>query len=193
MLKNGGATLSTAEGLGDAQNLLILTQNIFRKDFQQLQGDCQIASMGLNCISQIFEPEMVSQLYRELFALFTCSRPFIRKKVCALCYKIFLNSGENEDIIEEIIPYLSDRLKDSDPSVRMASISAIYEITKINQSLFIVTIPTVFQLLNETTNNWILIKLIKLLTEFAEVEPRLQQKLHDKFIGLIESQKAKSV
>jgi len=129
---------------------------------------------------------MTSMLYKELFALFTCSRPFIRKKVCALCYKIFINSSENENIIEELVPYLSDRLKDSDSGVRMAAISSIYEITKINPSLFIVTIPTIFQLLNEATNNWVLIKLIKLLTEFAEVEPRLQAKLHQKFITLVE-------
>ena len=34
--------------------------------------------------------------------------------------------------MEEIVPYLSDRLKDTDPSVKMAAISTIYEITRIN-------------------------------------------------------------
>ncbi len=52
--------------------------------------------------------------------------------MCALCYKLFLNAGENENIIEEIVPYLSDRLKDSDAGVRMAAISSIFEISKIN-------------------------------------------------------------
>jgi AP-3 complex subunit delta len=121
---------------------------------------------------------MTSMLYKELFGLFTCSKPFIRKKVCAFCYKVFINSSEDEHIIEEIVPYLADRLKDSDMGVRMAAISSIYEITKINPSLFIVTIPTVFQLLTEATNNWVLIKLVKLLAEFADVEPRLLTKLN---------------
>ena len=56
----------------------------------------------------------------------------IRKKVCALCYKLYVNSGDNSHIVEEIVPYLSDRLKDSDASVKMTAISTIYEISKID-------------------------------------------------------------
>jgi vesicle coat complex subunit len=88
--------------------------------------------------------ELTQQIYRELFPLFTCSNAQIRKKVCALCYKIFINSGENEHIVEELVPYLCDRLKDSDAGVRMAAISSIHEITRINPSLFIVTIKDIY-------------------------------------------------
>ena len=38
-----------------------------------------------------------------------------------------------------------------------------------------------------------LIKLIKLLTEFSLIEPRLKSKLRTKFVDLIHDQKAKSV
>jgi len=76
--------------------------------------------------------------------MFTCSKPFIRKKACALAYKLFLNQGDSENVMEELAPYLSDRLKDSEESVRMAAVSSIYEITKINQQLFMVTIPVVY-------------------------------------------------
>lgn len=69
----------------------------------------------------------------------------------------------------------------------------IYEISRINPSLFVFTIPQVFQLLCETTNNWVLIKLIKLLTELCGAEPRLLNKLVPKFKSLLDSQKAKSV
>lgn len=75
----------------------------------------------------------------------------------------------------------------------MAAISAIYEITKINQSLFVVSIPAIYTLLCQTTNNWVLIKLIKLLSEFCEVEERLIKKMQPKFLNLLEQQKAKSV
>jgi len=62
-------------------------------------------------------PDITAMLYKELFGMFTCSKPFIRKKVCGLCYKIFIHSADNEQIMEEIIPYLSDRLKDTEKSV----------------------------------------------------------------------------
>ena len=46
--------------------------------------------------------------------------------------KIFQNASDNEEIIDELTPFLSDRLKDADQGVRMAAISAIYEISKVN-------------------------------------------------------------
>lgn len=124
-------------------------------------------------------------LYKELFPLFTCSNHVIRKKVCALCYKIYINSSDNEHIIEEMVPYLSDRLKDSDIGVKMAAIASIYEISKIDQSLFIVTVPTVYQMLQETNNNWVLIKVIKLFIEFCQVEQRLKVKLRGRLQDLL--------
>lgn len=164
----------------------MLTVNNFKKDFQNLQGDCIVASLAINTLSSLCDPDLSSMVYRELFPLFTCTNPVIRKKVCALCVKIFLNSGENEEIIEELNPYLADRLKDANPSVRMAAVSAIYEISRVNPELFIVTLPVVYDLLCNTTNNWMLIKLIKLLTEFTAIEPRLVTKLKPKLLGLLE-------
>lgn len=82
---------------------------------------------------------------------------------------------------------MSDRLKDSDASVKMTAISTIYEISKIDQTLFVVTIPVLYQMLSEVSNNWVLIKIIKLLTEFCMVEPRLKLKLRPKFYDLLDS------
>ena len=87
---------------------------------------------------------MAPLIYRELFPLFTCSKPVLRRKACTMCYKLFLSAGQNENIVEEITPYLSDRLKDQDASVRMAAIQVIYEITRINPTIFVFTIPQVF-------------------------------------------------
>ena len=117
---------------GDRAGLLLLTVNNFKKDFQNLQGDCVVASFAINTLSSLCDPDLSSMIYRELFPLFTCTNPVIRKKVFALCVKIFLNSGENEEIIEELSPYLADRLKDANASVRMAAVSAIYEISRVN-------------------------------------------------------------
>lgn len=180
-------------GAQQAGQLILLTPNIFMKDLRSLEGDCQTPSIALNCMSQICNKDLAPLVYRELLPLFTCSKPVLRKKACTMSYKIFIHAGENEHMIEELTPYLSDRLKDSDASVRMAAIQVIYEITRINPSLFVFTIPQVFQLLCESTNNWVLIKLIKLLTEFCNAEPRLLGKLMPKFKNLLESQKAKSV
>ena len=99
---------------------------------------------------------------------------------------MFLHAGENEAIIGELTPYLADRLKDADPGVRMAAVSAIYEIFSINPNIFKVTIPLIFKLLQEASNNWVLIKLVKLLAEFATVEPRVLTKLRPVFMSLMQ-------
>ena len=83
-------------------------------------------------------------IYKEIFPLFTCSNVQIRRKVCALCVKMFLNSGENDEIIQDLTPYLADRLKDADSGVRMSAISAIYEISRVNPNIFKVAIPLIF-------------------------------------------------
>lgn len=63
----------------------------------------------------------------------------------------------------------------------------------VNPKLFLVTIPVLFQLLCETASNWLIIKLLKLLTELYKVEPRLGGKLAKKFMEMLESEAAKSV
>ena len=75
----------------------------------------------------------------------------------------------------------------------MAAISTIYEIVRINPAIFIVTIPQVFQLLGDSQlhSSWILVKVVKILTEFCEVEPRLKSKLKPKYKQLLEKQSSK--
>lgn len=60
------------------------------------------------------DAELASMIFREVLPLYTCSNTMIRKKACALSVKLFLNSGENDEIMEEITPLLCDRLKDKD-------------------------------------------------------------------------------
>ena len=179
----------------DEKELRLLTPNIFLKDLRSLEGSAQVASVSATCLSRVCDPELAQLLYKELFPLFNCQKPALRKKACVLCYKFFLHQGENEHIMEELAPYLCDRLGDSNISVKMAAISTIYEIARINPAVFIVTIPQVFQMLCDTQvhNNWLLIKVIKVLTEFCEVEPRLKTKLKPKFKQLLEKQSSKSV
>jgi len=56
-----------------------------------------------------------------------------------------------------------------------------------------VTIPHLFELLNTTKSNWLIIKLIKLFVEFLPVEPRLFSKLRPRFRDMLIDQRAKSV
>lgn len=107
-----------------------------------------------------------------------------------MSYKLVLHSS---DSIEKLVPYLADRLQDPSVSVRIAAVTAIQKITLVNPSLFLITIPVLFELMVTTKSNWLLIKLIKLLTEMCKIEERLLNKLTAKFLEMLQVPKAKSV
>ena len=126
----------------------------------------------------------------ETLPLFNCSKNFLRKKTCILSYKLVLHSS---DSIDKLVPYLADRLQDPSMSVRISAVTAIHKITMVNPRLFLITIPTLFELMVSSKSNWLLIKLIKLLTEMCKAEERLLPKLTAKFIEMLSAPKAKSL
>lgn len=78
-------------------------------------------------------------------------------------------------------------------SVRISAVTAIQKITSINPRLFLITIPALFELMVGTKSNWLLIKLIKLLTDMCKAEERLLPKLTAKFREMLGAPRAKSV
>ena len=164
-------------------------------------GDPLTVSISLNCLSRVCSEELAAMLYKELLPLYNASKTLIRRKVCIVTYKMFLHYPDG---IPELLPYLSDRLKDSKTGVQISAVTSIHEISRLNPRLFLVTIPSLFELFSQTKSNWLIIKLIKLVRigfyitivqfmEFLPVEPRLYGKLRPKFRELLIDQKAKSV
>ena len=150
--------LKNANGSGDP--LLQLLPNVFRKDLKGM-GDPLTVSISLNCLSRVCSEELASMLYKELLPLYTATKTLIRRKVCIVSYKMFLHYPDG---IPELLPYLSDRLKDSKTGVQISAVTSIHEISRLNPRLFLVTIPSLFELFGQTKSNWLIIKLIKLVS-----------------------------
>ena len=140
--------------------LVQLLPNIFRKDLRAMSDPLQV-SISLSCLSRVCSEELASLLYKDLLPLYTASRPLVRRKVCLLSYKFFLHYPDG---IPELVPYLSDRLKDTKTGVQISAVTAIHEISRLNPRLFLVTIPSLFELFSTTKSNWLIIKLIKLVS-----------------------------
>jgi AP-3 complex subunit delta len=134
----------------------------------------------------ICNEDLAQLLYLEVLPLYACTRPLLKKKACILSYKIILNNPESA---EKIAPYLADRLRDPHLSVQIAAITTIMQLTRLFPNLFKECIPTVYDLLLEQTQgqmtNWLTIKLIKLMSIYLTVEPRLEKKLEPLFIKLL--------
>lgn len=87
---------------------------------------------------------------------------------------------------------MSDALSDVAPSVQIAAVTVMYEISRTNPKIFMLTVPKLFDLF-KSSNNWLIIKLIKLMHEIIKVEPRMVKKLTKTYEKLLVSTKAKSV
>jgi len=68
------------------------------------------------------------------------------------------------DCLPEALPYLCDRLRDSKPGVQISAVTAIHELARVNPRILLVTIPSLFEVFASTKSNWLIIKLIKLVS-----------------------------
>lgn len=87
---------------------------MFRKDFKDMGIDPYTVSISVNCLARICNEELAGLLHKEIMPLYTCSKALIRRKICILTFKMFYYCS---DSIPELLPYLSDRLKDTKTGV----------------------------------------------------------------------------
>jgi AP-3 complex subunit delta-1 len=139
----------------------------------------------------------------------TSTKPYIRKRAILLLYKVFLN---NPEALKPAFPRLKEKLEDSDPGVQAAAVNVICELARRNPKNYLALAPIFFRLMTTSTNNWVLIKIIKLVTRkifnsyflfynflflqfgaLTPLEPRLGKKLIEPLTNLIHSTSAMSL
>lgn len=92
--------------------------------------------------------------------LMSSTKPYLRKRAVLMMYKIFL---KYPDALRVAFPKLKERLEDPDPGVQSAAVNVICELARRNPKNYIALAPTFFKLMTTSSNNWMLIKIIKLL------------------------------
>lgn len=91
-------------------DVLMLTTNLIKKDLASpTPVDIGIA---LNGLSQIVTPDLARDLSPDLVSMLNHSRPYIRKKVVLVLYKVFLKYPE---ALRISFPRLKEKLEDPDP------------------------------------------------------------------------------
>ncbi|CAO3677216.1 unnamed protein product [Rhizopus stolonifer] len=169
-------------------DVLMLTTNLIKKDLaSQTVVDIGIA---LNGLSHIVTPDLARDLSPDLVSMLNHSRPYIRKKVVLALYKIFLKYPE---ALRLSFPRLKEKLEDPDPSVVSAAVSVICELARKNPKNYLALAPQLFKILTTSSNNWMLIKIIKLFASLTPLEPRLIKKLLPPLTSLIQTTPAMSL
>jgi hypothetical protein len=171
-------------------DITLLTTNIFLKEL--VSPRYLEIGMALSCLSSIISEDIAGGVISGILPLTSHSKAYVRKKAALSMFKI---TEKCPNLFPDIFPKLKDLLADPDQSVQSASVCSFLEIARRNPKLLIPLIPVFFHLLKEIKNNWLLIKLLKIIEHLTRVENRLWTKLIASGVlkNLLESVSAKSV
>ncbi|XP_076060659.1 adaptor-related protein complex 3, delta 1 subunit-like garnet isoform X2 [Oratosquilla oratoria] len=180
--------LSASQCFHQDTEILMLTTNMIRKDLNsQNMYDAGTALTGLACF---INADLARDLANDVMTLLTSTKPYLRKKAVLLMYKVFLKFPE---ALRPAFPRLKEKLEDPDPGVQSASVNVICELARKNPKNYLSLAPVFFKLMTSSTNNWMLIKIIKLFGILTGIEPRLGRKLSEPLIEIISSTSAMSL
>ncbi|KAI0800586.1 Adaptor protein complex AP-3 delta subunit [Fomes fomentarius] len=179
--------LAAAQSFQQDTDVLMLTTNLLKKDLGSRPEDVAIA---LNGLSHIVTPELARDLSPELIAMLNHSRPHVRKRAVLALFKL---STKYSDIIPQSMSRLREKLDDADPGVVAATINVLCELAYRSPRDYLPLAPQLFHLLTTSSNNWMLIKIIKLFGTLTPYEPRLVKKLQPPITELISTTSAISL
>ncbi|KIM47679.1 hypothetical protein M413DRAFT_416871 [Hebeloma cylindrosporum] len=179
--------LAAAQSFEQDTDVLMLTTNLLKKDLSSTPADIAVTLDGL---SHIVTPELARDISPELIAMLNHSRPNIRKRAILALYKTLVKYPE---AINQARVRLEEKLEDPDPSVVAATVNVLCELARRTPKDYLSLAPQLFHLLTSSTNNWMLIKIIKLFGSLSPHEPRLVKKLQPPITELISTTPAISL
>ncbi|KAF5356245.1 hypothetical protein D9756_003712 [Leucocoprinus leucothites] len=179
--------LAAAQSFNEDTDVLMLTTNLLKKDLSSNPADIAIT---LNGLSAFLSPDLARDLTTELIAMMNHSRAQIRKRAVLGVFKILEQYPEAGPHAR---PRLFEKLEDPDPGVVAATVNVLCELARRSPQDYLTLAPQLFHLLTNSTNNWMLIKIIKLFGSLSPYEPRLVKKLQPPITELISTTPAISL
>ncbi|KAI8896476.1 Clathrin/coatomer adaptor, adaptin-like protein [Globomyces pollinis-pini] len=180
--------LAAALSFSAETDVIMLCTNLIKKDLAS--NDITETIMALHTLAQIVTPDLARDLYMDVLAMLNHSHAYIRKRALLVLYSIFLQYPQ---ALSVSFPRLKEKLEDENSGVICTAVTVICELAKRNPKAYLPLAPQLFSLLTSGSNNWMLIKIIKLFASLTPFEPRLIKKLTNPIIKVIENTRAMSV
>ena len=164
--------------------MILLTTNLFKKEFSNINNNYSIntfasnnnntatslltastsnqyeISIAINCLANIATKDLAQYCISDILTLMNHTSPYIRKKSILTMYKLYMKYPQGLRITFD---KLKDKLDDPDISVVSTAVNVICELSNKNPKNYLSMAPKFFKLLTTTSNNWMLIKIVKLL------------------------------
>ncbi|KAF9241221.1 hypothetical protein DTO006G1_9284 [Penicillium roqueforti] len=170
--------------------VLMLATNLLKKDI--VTSSIPNMSLPLVTLPHIITPSLAMSLLPDLLSRLSHSSPVVRKKTIVCLYRLALVYPE---ALKLAWPKIKDHLMDDqeDGSVTTAAINVVCELGWRRPHDFLPLAPRFFELLVDSGNNWMAIKIIKLFATLTPLEPRLTRKLLRPLTNIIQTTSAMSL
>ena len=162
--------LNVAQSFTESTDVILLTTNLFKKEFSSSSNNQYEIGMAINCLANIATKDLARDCISDLVVLMNHSRAYVRKKAVLAMFKLYVKFPQGLRLTFE---KLKDRLDDSESSVISTAVNVICELANKNPRNYLAMAPKFFRLLTTSSNNWMLIKVVKLLGSLVSEEPRL--------------------
>lgn len=181
--------LAANQSFTDTTDVILLTTNLFKKEFNSTYNQYEIG-VAINCLANIATHDLARDCIADLVTLMGHQKPYIRKKTVLAMFKLYVKYPQG---LRLSFDSLKERLEDTESSVVSTAVNVICELAYKNPRNYLSMAPQFFRLLTTSSNNWMLIKVVKLLGALVSEEPRLARKLLDPLATIIKSTGAKSL
>ncbi|CAG8419536.1 unnamed protein product [Penicillium salamii] len=182
--------LAAVQSFRPDTEVLMLATNLLKKDV--VTTSIPNMSLPLITLPHIITPSLAMSLLPDILSRLSHSNPVVRKKTIVCLYRIAL---VYPDALKLAWPKIKDHLMDDqeDGSVTTAAINVVCELGWRRPHDFLPLAPRFFELLVDSGNNWMAIKIIKLFATLTPLEPRLTRKLLRPLTNIIQTTSAMSL
>lgn len=137
---------------------IVLTVNGLKKDL--LSPHPALPQLALHGLASLLNPPLARDVSHEISSLLTHSKPQVRKRAVLCLYKVFEYYPES---LKDNFSRIRDRLADEDQGVVSATVNVLTELARKNARNYLPLAPELFEVLSNSENNWMLIKVVKLV------------------------------
>ncbi|EPS62380.1 hypothetical protein M569_12412 [Genlisea aurea] len=169
-------------------DVILLLTNQLRKDLSS--PNVHDVGVALSTLSSICNPDLSRDLTPELFTLLGSSRFLIRKKAICVLLRVFKHYP---DAVRVCFKRVVENLESADMGVLSAAVGLFSELTVSESTPYLPLAPEFHKILVDCRNNWVLIKILKIFSKLAPVEPRLGRRLVEPICEHLERTGAKSL
>ncbi|KAK6249676.1 Clathrin/coatomer adaptor [Theobroma cacao] len=158
----------------DSTPVLLLITNHLRKDLTST-NEFEV-SLSLQCLSRIANVDLARDLTPEIFTLLSSNKLYVRKRAVAVVLRVF---EKYPDSVRVCFKRLVENLENYDPQILSAVVGVFCELACKDPRSYLPLAPEFYKILVDSKNNWVLIKVLKILAKLAPLEPRLAKRVVD--------------